>query len=431
MSLSSPPTADRPLPTIAYIAGQFPLRSETFVYREVRELRRRGWNVVCVTLHAPTDVPEDADDLVKDRITVYDALLPRLLRGRKWNPWHALFNRSIESVAWGDALVPLEPTSWKSRLKLLPQQSAAAALVPRLRARGVTHIHCHFAHAPTTIGMYAAMEMGIPFSFTGHANDLFQRRALLKRKLRRASFVACISEEHRKLYCSIEPKRDVKYPIIRCGVDTDAFSAEMVDPIAKAAAEDADAFLKTPTTAPLKILIVCRLVEKKGVDTLIRALAPLRQRRDWRLIVAGDGPQRAGLEALAAAGNIAERVTFLGPVANDRVRKLLRETDLFALPCRVDRNGDKDGIPVVLMEAMASGVPVISGDLPAIRELVIDGETGVLVDGAKAEDTTFAIQRLLDDAALRSRLGIRGRARVLDEFSLAKNVDRLEAALSV
>jgi glycosyltransferase involved in cell wall biosynthesis len=265
--------------------------------------------------------------------------------------------------------------------------------------------------------MYAARQLGVPFSFVGHANDLFQRRRLLRTKLRRAAFVSCISEWHRALYQSIEPARDAQYHVIRCGVGTDTYAPRATD----------------DATAPtLNVLTVCRLVEKKGVDTLIRALADAgtRHRLDWRLTIAGDGPQRDELRQLARSLDCGARIEWLGAVDNTRVPALLAAADVFALPCRVDRNGDRDGIPVAMIEAMACGVPVVAGDLPAIRELIRHDDTGLLVDGADAAQTADALGRLASSPTDRRRLGDAGWRWVVAEFSLATNIDRLERALT-
>ena len=174
----------------------------------------------------------------------------------------------------------------------------------------------------------------------------------------------------------------------------------------------------------LRVLTVCRLVEKKGVDTLLRAAARVP---GVEVTVAGDGPMREELEAMAPAGT-----RFLGAVDASAVAGLLGESDAFALPCRPAAGGDRDGIPVVLMEAMAAGLPVLSGDLPAIRELVKDGQTGRLVDvevplEQQAEATAGVLRDWLANPDAASALAGQGRRRVVDEFSLAKNVDRLEA----
>ncbi len=179
------------------------------------------------------------------------------------------------------------------------------------------------------------------------------------------------------------------------------------------------------------MLTLCRLVEKKGVDTLLRTCDEMGKRlaRPWRLTVAGDGPDRARLEALAAELGCAEHVRWLGAVDNESVPGLLAAADVFALPCRTDSSGDRDGIPVVLMEAMACGVPVISGDLEAIRELIRDGESGFLVDGHDVDGLAARIASIAASPDLRGLLIAAGRRRIESEFSLESNVARLERAI--
>src|SRR5262249_36774339 len=160
--------------TIAYLAGTFPLRSETFVYREVRALRTRGWNLIACSLNAPDETPAALEDLVVSARHVYGngiaaSMILELVT-------HPIRSAGTLCAAIRDAISPGEPTALASRLKLLPQSLAAIGFARRLRRLGVQHIHCHFAHAPTTVGMYAAKQLGTLFTFTGHANDLFQRR---------------------------------------------------------------------------------------------------------------------------------------------------------------------------------------------------------------------------------------------------------------
>ena len=398
---------------IAYFAAVFPNRSETFVYREVRELRRRGWDVRTVSLNDPKE-PGLADfaDLEKGNTIVYGSgagqtFLAMLAEGLR----HPLRGARTKLTALFDAIAPGEPMSIKNRLKTIVQGLAGIGIARKLRKAGVKHIHCHFAHAPSSVGMYAAMELGVPFSFTGHANDLFQRRSLLTKKVRRAAFVACISEWHRTFYESAGA--DVaKCHVIRCGV-----------PVAEWTPRDLEHNRK-----PIEVLTVCRLVEKKGVDTLLRGLHDFtaRSRGAFHLTIAGDGEESNNLKALANELRLSASCEFLGAVSNDRVRELLSNADYFALPCRTDSHGDRDGIPVVLMEAMACGVPVISGDLPAIRELITQGESGMLVDGTKPEEVAKALMQLEDDEPLRARIAKGGRKRVESEFSLEENVSRLE-----
>src|SRR5438034_1221033 len=243
---------------IAYIAGSFPARSETFVYREVRELRKRGWEVATISLNDPKErgLAEFAD-LEAGTITVYGAGGSESARATLAE----MFRHPVRSLrtcfmAASDMLAPGEPMSLQNRLKLLAQALAAIGATRRVaaasrRSAGATprHLHAHFAHAPATVGMYLAKQLGVPFSFTGHANDLFQRRALLKKKLARAAFVACISEWHKSFYISAGAD-PAKCHVVRCGVPVNEWSTS------EKARET------NHTQQQIQLLTVCRLVEK-------------------------------------------------------------------------------------------------------------------------------------------------------------------------
>ncbi len=394
---------------VAYVTAVFPARSETFVYREVRGLRTRGWRVVPVTLRPPEDdAGAEFADLRAGRLVAYRP--GQLGRSLLECLTHPLAAARTLLRAGRDLLFPGEAMRLAARLRLLVQAVFALGLAHRLRRAGVRHVHCHFAHAPTGVGMYAAMQLLVPFSFTGHANDLFQRRALLGRKLERAAFVACISHWHAAWYAGMAPEVAARCRVIRCGVDMAEWQAQPTQSSAGRA---------------LRLLTVCRLIRKKGVDTVIEAVARLQ--RPVELTVAGDGPERQRLEELARRCGCADRIRFVGAVANDAVRRLMGATDVVVLACRTDAAGDMDGVPVVLIEAMASGLATISGDLPAIRELIDDGVNGVLVPGDDPAALAARIEQL--DDAQRADLGRAARTKVADEFSLATTLQRLEAAL--
>lgn len=393
--------------SLAVLSSAYPVLSETFVYREAQALAARGHGVVTVALRRP---PREATarGVPPAELAVYGrGTLAAAAREALAHPARTL--RTLGTAA-ADALAPGEPMRAADRLKLLAQAGVALGVAHELRRRGVSHVHCHFAHAPASVGMYAATQLGAGFSFVGHANDLFERRALLGKKLARADFVSCISRFHRDLYRELVPGGADRYVVVRCGVDAARWSARA----------------PRPEPGRLHVVTVARLVAKKGIDTLIRAvaLAP-----ELTLTVCGDGPEAGALESLAGELGLGERVRFLGALDNDRVREEMAAADVFALPCRVDARGDRDGIPVVLMEAMALGLPVVAGDLPAIRELVAHEDTGLLAPPDDVQAFAGLLQRLARDPALLERLSRQGRAHIEAEFSQEVNVARLERAL--
>lgn len=405
-------------PHILYVGSILPKRSETFVYREVLGLRDRGVRVSVASVHEPEAALAEPrlGALADEAIRVYG----RGLRG-KWR----VVRDAPKIKLWRPTrgLFETRPMYWP---KYMLQCEAGYALAQRVLHKGITHVHAHMAHVPTTVAMSCAEALGIPFSFTGHAADLFRDRSALRTKLERAAFVACISEWHREFYKQVAPGLDdAKLPVVRCGVDLDEFS--VADP-----------------TQGRGILAVGRLVPKKGFDVLIRALGraveadgkpsgalSLRPAAlGLRLTLVGDGPEEKALKALAEEVGVADRVDFVGAKSNDQVRELMGRAALFVLPCKQAADGDRDGIPVVLMEAMARGVCVVSGDLPTIRELVADNQCGVMVPPGSVDELSDVMVRLLGDTEDRQRLATAGRARVVEEFSLDVNLDRLQAAFS-
>ena len=258
--------------------------------------------------------------------------------------------------------------------------------------------------------MYAAGLSAIPFSFTAHANDIFERGWLLEQKVRRAKFAVTISEHNRQFLIE-KGCPENKIHVVRCGVDPGAFAAGHARP---------------PHPIP-KIGTLGRMVEKKGIDDLIRACQILKdQNRAFHLEIAGDGPMQSELQALVSDGDLAEQVHFKGPLAHEQVPEWLQGLDMFVLACKKDRYGDMDGIPVVLMEAMLAGVPVISCRISGIPELIEDGKSGLLAEPENPVDLADAIARLLSDDNLQNDFRTNAMAKVQAEFELSKNVAVLD-----
>lgn len=402
--------------SVALVCGGYPQRSETFVSREVAALRARGYTVTTVGLRPPTQRDEQVEPA---DCVVYGPAAGRTFAGAACEVGrHPLHTLRTLGRGFADAIRPGEVMRVKDRLKLPVQAMAGIGLAGRLRSRGVAHIHCHFAHAPTTVGMYAARQLNVPFSFTGHANDLFQRRALIRKKLQRSAAVSAISRWHQAYYHDLDPSANGKVRVIRCGVDTGLWREN---------GRDNGAAMRVK---PLRLITVARLVEKKGIDTLIEALRRVREAGvDAALTIVGEGPLEAALRKQVRSAQLDEYVNWRGGLPNEQVREALGEGNVFVLPCRTDAAGDRDGVPVVAMEAMACGLAVVIGDLPAIRELVTHEESGLLVAENDPAALAACLTRLARDEELRQRLGRSGQARVREEFDINVNADRLAAVL--
>ena len=385
---------------ILYVASRLPELSETFVYREFLGLRCRGRDMIAASVRRPHDVVNDATlAALRDEVRViYErATLLRLPIALMRHP--RIFIGAVIDAATADH------SGITSRLKHLFQALMGISAADRLRGRNIGHVHAHMAHVPATVGLYMARTLDAGFSFTGHAADLFVDRSALAFKLDRAAFVACISNWHRDFYKQITGIADTRLPIVRCSVSVPVEALEENQ----------------------EIVTVARLVPKKGIDLLLHAFASAKL-TGWRLRILGDGPERPTLEALARDLGVADAVTFEGAQPHSVCLEAIAASGLFALPCRTAANGDKDGIPVVLMEAMAAQRPVIAGDLPAIRELVEGGKEGLLVPPDDPAALAEALRRLVADPALRKALGLAGRFHIQAEFADDINLDRLSGA---
>lgn len=275
----------------------------------------------------------------------------------------------------------------------------ALVLARRWRKENIGHIHAQWAHTATTVALHASRLLGVGFSFTGHANDLFVHKVALGEKVRAARFVVSISNFHKGLYLQ-EGAKPENLPVVYCGIDGDRFQPRT----------------SWPGGVPV-LLGVGRLVEKKGFHHLIESCASLRDRGlDFRCIIAGSGPEEDRLRGLVHKYQLEEVVEITGhPVRQDELPGLLADATLMVLPCVRDSEGDMDGLPQVLMEAMSVGVPVISTRLVGIPDLVRHGVDGWLVESDDVSALTEAMADALnhpaklrdmgDAAALQARQG--------------------------
>jgi glycosyltransferase involved in cell wall biosynthesis len=296
-------------------------------------------------------------------------------------------------------------------LAIFPKVVHAAA---QMEADGVEHVHCHFANHPATAGLVVHRLTGIPFSFTAHGSDLHRDRRLLREKVTEADRVVAISEYNRRLIrdeCGDEAAR--KVTVVHCGTDTELFRPRPHE-----------------RTGGLTIVCVASLEEVKGHRYLLDACRLLAVRGvafECRLI--GAGPLRAELQARIDELGLGDRVRLEGPKPRPEVVEILAAVDVALCPSVFTSQGDREGIPVALMEAMASGLAVVASDISGIPELVEDGVSGLLVAPGDAEGLADAVQRLHDYPELRMRLGEAARRRVERDFDLRRNAAALAPLL--
>lgn len=394
------------LPTIAYLAPALTALESTFVYDELMALEAQGLRVLPVSVHRPLRYLVGHDALLVRTRYLYDqgttATVTRSVlafaRGRKQRAKAARWLwRDVREVGLGQGI------------KLAYQFLVAAGLADMLVRNGCRHLHIHFAHVPTQIGMYAAAMAGIPFTVMAHANDIFERGLLLARKAERARKFLTISEYNRAHLKAVGVAPE-HMAVVRCGVSFPI--REELTPKAR--------------RSVYRLGSLGRLVEKKGFDVLLQAVAQLRGLGyAVELSLAGDGPLQPELKALAHRLGLADCVKFEGNLSHDRVGAWMLTLDAFVLACKPDTNGDMDGIPVVLMEAMSQRVPVVSTRLSGIPELVIDGLTGLLAEPGDVRDLARCIGCLIDSPTLGQSLTQRGAAHVRTEFGQAVNIQRL------
>lgn len=389
---------------IAYLASEYPALSHTFIQREIAGVRATGQEVLTASLRRTSGHHvAGAAEAAEARATFYviengkrPAVALAALGAALSRPGR--FGRAA-ALAWRTRSPGAKAALWQ-----LFYLVEAMVLARHLQSRGVRHLHCHFENAGCSVAMLASELSGIPFSFTLHGPSIFfePRRQALGEKIARARFVACISDFARSQGMIFADRAHwEKMEIVHCGVEPHRYG--------QAEAPDGR-----------HLVFVGRLAAVKGVAMLLRAVAELAPSHpDLRLTLIGDGPERADLEALSRNLGVAGRVTFAGARTQEEVAETLGTTNLFVLPSFAE------GVPVVLMEAMASRLPVVTTRIAGIPELVEDGVSGRLVPPGNLEALSDAIAAVLADPPRARAMGEAGRAKVEAEFDIATQAARI------
>jgi glycosyltransferase involved in cell wall biosynthesis len=399
-------------PGFVFILKGYPRLSETFIAQEIRALEQRGIPITIVSLRHPTDKYVHP---VNREITAPVNYLPEYLyqeplrvlrawwRARKLPGYRAAFQQWIADF---------QRDRTPNRGRRFGQACVLAVELEGQPGGSPLRLHAHFLHTPAAVAYYTHLMTGIPWSCSAHAKDIWLTPDWEKReKLRSMDWLVTCTEAGAQALRALAPAPET-VSLVYHGLDFTRFPAPPEQ--------------RSREAGSFTLLSVGRLVPKKGLDGLLRALARLPADLDWRLRHVGGGPLQDELGAEADRLGIGARIQWLGARPQEQVLEEYRGADLFVLNCRIAEDGDRDGLPNVLMEAQSQRLPVISTAMPAIAELVIDGETGLLTRPDDPERLGTAITDLLHDPALRARLAEAGFTRVRTHFSATEGIDDLE-----
>ena len=403
---------------IAYVMKRYPRLTETFILNEIRAMERLGAQLHIFSLLPPEPPPHHP--MVSEVVAPIHSLPPQ---GRaKWAGLAGAHGRMLAASPLRYAGAVLRAMLWSvlspTPLSVWKQFGRGGYVASACRRAGIRHIHAHFANAPAATARFASLMSGIPFSFTAHAKDLYLTPPrVIQRRARAATFVATCTGYNARYLQDLLGADAAKVHLVYHGIDLSQFGVrEAPQPAAK--------------VQPRLILSVGRLVEKKGHDDLITACALLRGRgHSFRCMIVGEGPLRDALAAQIVQMKLEDVVTLEGAMTHSKLIALYRHADLFALAPRIADDGDRDGIPNVIAEAMAIGVPVVSTDVSGIPELVQPGRTGMLAPPNDPSAMADALGRLLADPHAAAQLAHAARARLEQDFDLWTTTRRLHALI--
>lgn len=391
---------------IGYVVKRYPRYSETFVVTEILAHEAAGLDIEIFSLRRPEDT-HFQDGIARVRAPVNYLSTDDSLKGADF--WAAI---EQASQVLPDLWAALET----ARGEDVRQVYQAVRLACQVRLKGIDHLHAHFATSATTVARLAASFAGVPYTFTAHAKDIFHESVQsedLHRKIRDAAAIVTVSDYNveflRQAYGAVADRTQRIYN----GLDLERFP------------------YSDPTDRPQRIVSVGRLIEKKGFSDLIDACAVLADRGcQFTCQIVGTGELESALRSQIASLGVESFVELMGPRPQNEMLTLVQGGAVFAAPCVVGEDGNRDGLPTVLLEAMALGTPCISTDVTGIPEVLQDGVTGLQVPQHDPCALADAIERLLTDRELRARLAVQARRQIEAKFNSQHNAALLRQLFS-
>ncbi len=397
---------------VAIVLKGYPRLSETFVAQEILGLQRGGLPLRLYSLRHPTD---KALHPVHREITADVTYLPEYLkdeRARVLSAWRAVRHLPGYRQAFRLFLADFKRDRTANRLRRFGQACVLAHEMPP----SISRIYAHFLHTPASVARYAAVMRALPWCASAHAKDIWTSPEWeIREKLEEIDWlVTCTAtnRDHLRKLAVVPERVDLLYH----GLDFTRFpTARRLDRHADGKSESAE----------VRILSVGRAVAKKGYDDLLRALAALPAGLHWHFTHIGGGMLIADLKSLSKKLGLEGRITWLGAQSQERVLAAYREADLFVLASRIAEDGDRDGLPNVLMEAQSQALTCLASDVSGISELIVHNETGILVPPENTEAFSQALAALIADPKKRQRLANAGYQRVRKDFSMTSGIEAL------
>ena len=395
-------------PSIAIIVKGYPRLSETFVAQEIHAFEQRGMNLSIVSLRLPTDTTTHS---IHQDIHTPVLYLPEYLYQQPFRvlrAWWKARRMSGYKASRKAFLTDLLKDRTANRIRRFGQALVLSTELPH----GTEFLYAHFLHTPGSVARYTSLITGTPWSCSAHAKDIWTTPDWEKtKKLGECSWLVSCTAANVKHLKSLAPDPE-KVSLVYHGLDFSRFH----EPPSKAS---------NYNHKSLCILSVGRAVEKKGFNDLLEALAHLPGDIDWHFVHIGGGPNITKLKNKAESLGLTEKIDWRGPQPNEHVLSAYREADVFVLPCQIAEDGDRDGLPNVLLEAQSQKLPCISTEVSGVPELVENNVTGLLVEQRDPNALAAAMQKLLSDANLRRHLGQAGYERVRERFSFVDSIEQI------
>ncbi len=397
---------------VAFVLKGYPRLSETFIAQEIRGLELQGMDIRIVSLRKPYD---PATHPIHGEIEAPISYLPEYLHNaplRVLASWWKVRRRPGYRTAVQNWLQDLKRDVSRNRIRRFGQALVMAAELPQ----DVGRLHAHFIHTPASVTRYASLITGLPWTCSAHAKDIWTSPDWeLKEKMLSTGWVSVCTQygaEHLRSLSAVPEKVRLIYH----GIDLMRFAKPQVR---STTADGSNA------TTPVQLITVGRAVEKKGIDTLLDAFALLPTDLQWHWTHIGGGELLTKLKAQAERLNLGDHITWKGALPQTEVIETYRSSDVFVLPCRIAPNGDRDGLPNVLMEAQSQALTCLSTPVSGVPELIDDEKTGVLVSPDKPQELANALERLCRNPELRAQLGRAAERRVREDFSYEGGIEAL------